>query len=342
MDQVMDALVLHGPGDYRWETAWPLPSIPEGWALVEVMAAGICGSDLPRLMSTGVYHHPIILGHEFAGRVAVGTGRWQPGDRVAVLPIIPCGNCRGCAVGPFHCGRYDFIGSRRDGGFARYCAVPAANLFSLPDSISYVEGAFIEPIAVTLHLLRRSGMQPGARVLVFGGGSIGILAAQWVKILGAGEIVLADIRDESLAVAHLCGLKQTVNPRSEDFSRIGPFDLVIEAAGATAALLAGIEQAAACGTVAIVGRETRDTVIPVASFERLMRKELRLLGSWGYDLREDEDLLRRELAAGSFVLKPMVTQHVPLRDGIGLIAKMWRHEMFYCKVLLAIDGGSSC
>ena len=328
----MKALVLHAPENLAYEPEWSTPAVPHSWALVKVHASGICGSDLPRIMQTGAYHHPMIPGHEFSGEVMDAGGSQLPvGARVAVLPIIPCGECDGCRIGPFHCTHYDFIGSRRDGGFSEFCPVPAVNLFPIPDNLSYEEGALIEPIAVTLHVIRRSGMTPGARVLVFGAGAIGILAAQWAGILGAREVVIADLRDESLAIARSCGIKNVVNPRSEAFSALGTFDFVFEAAGSTSALVAGIEHAAPRSTLTVVGREVIDTVIPLAVFERLMRKELTIAGCWGYDLKGDTQLVFQVLEKSQLVLTPMVTHRLDLQDGSRFIQEMWKKSFFYCK-----------
>ncbi len=334
----MEALVLYAPEMLAFEPEWSVPDAPSGWPLVKVHASGICGSDLPRIMQTGAYHHPMIPGHEFSGEILnPGSSGIPIGTRVAVLPIIPCGNCAGCQVGPFHCTHYDFIGSRRDGGYAAVCPVPGENLFRLPPNLTYPEGAFIEPIAVTLHVVRRSGMTPGARVLVFGGGAIGILTAQWASILGAAEVVLADLRDESLQIAANCGISLTINPLSEDFTRLGSFDFVFEAAGATAALLSAIDRAGPRATLTVVGRETRDTLIPLPVFERMMRKELTLNGCWGYDLKGDTDLVYRVLESGQLTLAPMITHQLDLKDGPQFIQGMWNKSFFYCKAQFIIE-----
>ncbi len=334
----MRALVLYGAGALRYESGWPDPVPAGGWALVRVTASGICGSDLPRVMQTGAYSHPLIPGHEFSGTVAeTHSPSVRAGDRVAVLPIIPCGHCPGCQTGPFHCESYDFLGSRRDGGFAEYCTVPAENLFPLAKTITDEGAAFVEPLAVTLHVLRRSGMPQGARVLVFGGGGIGILIAEWAKALGADEVVLADLREESLKVAAACGVPRTVNPRSEDFAKLGEFTYIFEAAGSTAAVLSAIERAEPRATLTIVGREVNDTIIPHAVFERLMSKEMDIKSCWGYDLREDRAFLHDQLSAGRFVLEPMISHRIDLCDGPKMIAAMWRKSTFYCKAMFTIS-----
>jgi len=333
----MKALVLHAPQKFNFEPAWSDITLPDGWVGVRVRASGICGSDLPRMMQTGAYHHPMIPGHEFSGEVITsGQSDIKLGDRVAVLPIIPCGKCDGCKIGPFHCSQYDFIGSRRNGGFAEYCAVPLQNLFPLPANTGYEEGAFIEPIAVTLHVLRQSGMEPGARVLVFGAGAIGILTAQWASILGAREVVIADLRDESLAIAAECRIGKVINPRSAEFKSLSGFDFIFEAAGSTAALLLAIELAAPRATLTVVGRETKDTVVPLPAFEHLMRKELTVKGCWGYDLRQDADLVYKVLEAGQLILTPMITHRLRLQEGPEFIRGMWNKSFFYCKAMFML------
>lgn len=333
----MKALVLHNPQDLVFETQWPMPSNPSNWPLLKVHASGICGSDLPRIMKTGSYHHPIILGHEFSGTVAdSGDSQLQIGEQAAVIPIIPCGQCSGCEIGPFHCTQYDFIGSRRDGGFAEYCAVPPTNLFSLPPNIQPDEGAFIEPLAVTLHALRRYSLSESSRTLVFGGGAIGILCAQWAKILGSSEVILADIRDEALYIAQACGVNHVVNPRSEEFKTLGEFDHIIEAAGATKALFDSITLARSRGTLTLIGREIKDILLPLDLFELILRKELDIKGSWGFDLHQDREFINKTLSEGKLILSPMITHQIDLSEGTKIIPEMWKKSFYFCKVMFRI------
>ena len=127
----LKAYVLHEIGELRYEDR-PLPEIRPGWALVKVLAAGICSSDIPRIFEKGTYHFPTIPGHEFSGQVEKAAnesdGKWV-GKRVGVFPLIPCKKCPSCQKGQYEtCTNYDYIGSRRDGGFAEYVAVPVWNL----------------------------------------------------------------------------------------------------------------------------------------------------------------------------------------------------------------------
>ncbi len=335
----MKALVIHGPGRYGVERDWPPPQSRPGWSVVRVRFAGVCGSDLVRFARTGSYHHPMVLGHEFSGTVeepAPGS-RFIRGDAVAVLPLIPCGTCAGCLSGqPFHCSRYQFLGSRNDGGFAEYCLVPEENLFPLPPGLELRSGAFIEPIAVGLHVARRSGFTPGGTALIFGAGSIGLLVGLWLRELGASRVVLADLRSDSLAMARRLGFAEAVDPTGPGFADLLAFDFVFEAAGSGRALLAAIEKTRDLGSLTVVGRDSQDSRIPLASFERLMRKELAVQGCWGYNLRGEEAVVTDALRRGALPVGLMVTQEVSLEESPRLIAGMIEGKFYYCKAMIAL------
>ena len=336
----MKALVLYGPGEYRIDPDWPMPDVKAGWVRIRVRYAAICGSDLPRFTTTGSYHHPMILGHEFAGEVerpATGSSRFKGGERVAVLPIIPCGNCPGCVLGePFHCENYQFLGSRNDGGFAEYCVAPETNLFRLPDEISMRAGAMIEPAAVALHAVRRSGFVPGQSALVFGAGAIGLLIGLWLKIFGGRQVAMVDLRDENLELARSMGFKDVYNPESVAAGLSGLFDHTFEAAGSNAALLEAVERTETKGTLTVVGRDTVDTRIPLGSFEKLMRREMSLRGSWGYNLRGDSDFLQESLLPGRLDPDRLISSEVALDDAPQTIKRMADGAFWHSRVVVKI------
>lgn len=155
----MKAWVLHGVNEIRFETLEkPVPD--RGEVLVAVRAVGICGSDIPRIYKTGAHRHPLIPGHEFAGVVeALGEGVdavWQ-GKRVGIFPLIPCRSCLPCRNKQYEmCRNYDYLGSRRNGGFTEYVAVPVECLIELPQQVSFAEAAMLEPMAVAAHAMRRT------------------------------------------------------------------------------------------------------------------------------------------------------------------------------------------
>lgn len=150
----------------------PVPALGSGEVLVAVRAAGICGSDIPRVYRTGAHRHPLIPGHEFSGEVVElgeNVDRSWLGKRVGVFPLIPCRSCEPCRRKQYEmCRNYDYLGSRRDGGFAEYVAVPVWNLLALPQSVSYEEAAMLEPMAVAVHAMRRMWSESDIRISEYG------------------------------------------------------------------------------------------------------------------------------------------------------------------------------
>ena len=154
----MKAWKLSDIGDFEY-TDVDIPGIGDNEVLVKVRAAGICGSDIPRVYKDGAHNMPLTIGHEFAGEVA-DTGKGVPkdwnGKRVGIFPLIPCKECIACKQRKYEmCRNYSYLGSRRDGGFAEYVSVPEWNLIELPDLVDFEVAAMLEPMAVATHAMRR-------------------------------------------------------------------------------------------------------------------------------------------------------------------------------------------
>ncbi len=197
----MKAWVLYDIGAIHLEEA-DRPEPAENEVLVAVKAAGICGSDIPRIYRTGAHVHPLIPGHEFAGQV-VRLGkkvdeRWQD-QRVGVFPLIPCRNCPPCRKQHYElCRGYSYLGSRRDGGFAEYVTVPEWNLIRLPDNVSYRQAAMMEPMAVAVHAMRSAipdDADRGMPIAVCGFGTIGILLAMFLIEAGYSNLYVIGNKD---------------------------------------------------------------------------------------------------------------------------------------------------
>lgn len=188
----MRVVRLHGARDVRLADE-PMPKPINGDVLVRVTAVGICGSDLHWYAEGSIgdaqLGHPLILGHEFAG-VVVDTGQ-----RVAVEPSIPCGVCAECLEGnPNLCETQRFAGhGTQDGALREYIAWPSHCLFPLPDSLSDVDGAVLEPLGVAIHAVDLGHVKPGMTVGVFGCGPIGLLILQVARAAGAVQLVATDL-----------------------------------------------------------------------------------------------------------------------------------------------------
>lgn len=331
----MKAYVLHGIGDLRYEEA-PLPEIRPGWALVRVLAAGICSSDVPRIFQKGTYHFPTIPGHEFCGVVedaASPEDRSWVGKRAGVFPLIPCKTCASCREGRYEtCEHYDYIGSRRDGGFAEYAAVPVWNLLELPEAVSDVQGALLEPAAVALHAARRAEIFPGASVCVVGTGAIGLLAGQWAKRLGAVRVAVKGRSGAKGQIVQRCGLEylQDARPGEE-------FDRVIEAVGSAQALEESLLLTKPGGRLVLMGNPDGARALSQDLYWRILRKQLTLTGTWNSSYGgegSDWAAAVQAMADGGLKTDALVT-HV--LDGTELargLAIMREHSEPYCKLVL--------
>ena len=178
MQEVMRAAVLHKPGEITIESV-PRPEVGPNEALVRVVGCGVCGSDIPRMLTKGAHKLPLICGHEFSGRIAAlgsGMDEWKEGELVAIPPLIPCFKCAQCLIGePSRCEDYDYFGSRRDGAYAEYVNVPASNLLRVPEGIDPTAVALADPAAIALHAIGKTNLTLGQRVAVVGCGPIGLV-----------------------------------------------------------------------------------------------------------------------------------------------------------------------
>lgn len=329
----MRALVAYGPNDLRLEKI-DIPEFQADEVLIQVKACGICGSDMPRALQGAVHSYPIIFGHEFSGCVAaVGSQVTQvkAGDRVTAAPLLPCGTCRYCRMGrPAMCETYDFIGSRRQGAFAEYIAVKAANVILLAPDTDYLAGAMIEPISVALHGIGRVRMQAGATVAVFGAGTIGLLTLQCLKAIGAGKVYVVDVVAAKLDIAKQLGADVIINAMACDpvqfMQEHGQPSAVFETAGTPITQRQSIEAVEKLGKVSFIGTATRDFLLPPHSFEKILRGELEVTGSWmsysapypGYEWPAVALLLEQ----GKIKTEPLITHKFKLEDGLAAFITM--------------------
>lgn len=324
----MKAAVLHAPGDLRVEDV-PVPEIGPDDVLIEVKAAGICGSDIGRVMVTGTYHFPTIPGHEFAGRVEkVGTSvsHLKVDDRVAVAPLMPCRACQWCEAGRFHlCDDYDFMGSRSDGAFAQYLCAPAANVLKVPDNVPYEVAATIEPAAIILHGIHKLDIKLGDAVAVVGCGALGYFALQFAKLSGARPLIAIDVDDDKLELARQVGADLCLNPARDDVvartrEATGGRGVMVslECAGSEPGRNLSIMVAAKQGTIMLYGTAYGDVTFAEKAFARIVREELQVIGSWNsYSLpfpgKEWFDIIGL-LGDGRLTVEPLITHRATLEE----------------------------
>ena len=221
MADTMRCAVLRGVRDLAIASR-PIPVPRPNEALVQVQSVGVCGSDIHYYthgrIGNYVVREPMILGHECAGVVvAVGNDvtRVAPGDRVALEPGYTCGKCYYCRTGHYNlCPDVVFMATPPiDGALCEYVAWPENFCFPLPDSMSFDQGAMMEPLAVGLWAVERAQVRPGDAVAIFGSGTIGLCALQAAKAAGATTLIAVDIQDFRLGHASRLGATHVINDR---------------------------------------------------------------------------------------------------------------------------------
>ncbi len=332
----MKAYVLHGINDLRYEDV-DMPTCPEGWAIVKVKAAGICSSDIPRIYTKGTYHFPTIPGHEFSGMVySVGTDRDKAlvGKHVGVFPLIPCRTCPQCQDKLYEmCSIYDYIGSRRDGGFAEYVAVPCWNLLVLPENVDYITGAMLEPLSVAYHAMKIAEIKYGYKVGIIGTGMIGICAGQWAKSLGAAEVTVMGRSGDKRGLVESCGLRYDI--LSDNM--IPQYDIVLEAVGTPTAIESALAVAKPAATVVLMGNPSGDISLKQNVYWSILRKQLCIKGTWNsqYDGANASDWTKviEALAAGQVKVDTVITHTFPKEDMMKALSLMKNHAETFCKVM---------
>ncbi|MFC3997310.1 L-idonate 5-dehydrogenase [Nocardiopsis sediminis] len=318
----MRAVRVHGPGDLRVDDI-PDPVPGEGEVAIAVEWGGICGSDISYYRhgrsGTAQLRDPLVLGHEFAGRVAAlgpGTTGIEVGTPVTVHPALPVGDeplparlagrtnlyprVRYSGSAAFH--------PHTDGGFSQLTTVQAHQLRPLPEGVGTREGALAEPLAVAMHAVNRAGGVAGRDATVNGAGPIGSLVVAALKHAGAARVTVADLNDASLAIARAMGADDTRNI-ADGQSLPADAELVFEASGAPGALGGVLASTARGGTLVQVGN-LPGTEAPAALGD-LVTREITWIGSYRF-VDEIDDALAA-LATG-LDLTPLMTHAFGLDD----------------------------
>ena len=319
----MQAARLFGIGDLRRvEVDIPVPGAGE--VLIKIEAAGICGTDRHLFKGEFPCAPPVTLGHEFSGIVvAVGDGvTLAKGSRVACDPNIACGVCDACRRGRVNlCASNVAIGIHRDGGFAQYAAIPAHRAHILPMDLNPAHGAFCEPLACTLHGMDMGAAIPGERVIILGGGVIGLLAVQLARAAGATVMLVtrqAAKRDLALNLgaditASDVGHAKQIWPQGAD--------LVVECAGVHDTIAAAPRLARAGGRVVVMGVLPKGEMVAFEPFDLLFR-EIQLHHAFLNPFTQSRAVAM--IASGSIRIDPLISRVIGLQDAPDAIANLPR------------------
>ena len=317
----MRGLVVRGPGRVALEQL-PDPVLVPGSVLLRPVLVGMCGTDLDIIDGTidpAYVRLPLVLGHEWSGVVVdPGTSLEAPpvGALVVVEGIVPCGHCPACLTGDTNrCRTYDEFGFVRDGAAADLLVAPAGLVHVLAPSVSAESGALIEPASVVLRALRRAAPAAGARVLVVGDGSVGLLAVKLLGLCEPSSITLLGARAEQAALAASAGADVFLT-RPEQAG--DGYDLVVEAAGAAAAVSVALRSAGRGGTVLLLGLAGTGATADLP-IDDLVNGDITVMGSFSYTRSAWAEVVEL-LNSGRLDLGSLVTHRYPLEEFAAALA----------------------
>lgn len=339
----MRAAVWYAKEDVRVEeVAEPTPK--KGEVLIRVERTGICGTDLHEYLAGPIVAQPgTILGHEYSGTVieaGEGVKGMSPGDRVAGIGVVGCGSCYYCRRALTSlCDTPTFIGLRTPGTLAPLASVPASALFVVPEGLSLVDAALVEPLAVSFHAVLRSRLAVGESVYIAGAGPIGLGVVQAARVAGASEIIVSEVSSRRREVALELGATRVVDPTVED--AVAVTQSLTFGRGADVGFDTAGVQAAFDSAVAAVRKRGR--LVGVAAWERpatvsmtdLLLREINFLYSFAYEPEDEVPRILKLMARGEFKTDSLITSQIGLDEIVsGGFEELRDHRDAQVKILV--------
>lgn len=319
----------------------PVPK--EGEALIKVMSAGICGSDIGAFRGTnGLVSYPRVIGHELAGEIVSipenNRKGLKPGDKVIADPYLYCGKCYPCNIGRTNCcTSLKVLGVHVDGGIAEFFTHPADMLVQVPADMPWELVPLAEPLTIALHGLHRLQLSKGEHIAIFGAGPIGLLAAMGALRYGAVPIMV-DLVPERLAMARELGVAHTINLKEETLlERIEKIthgrlcECVMEASGANAAIRSSLDIVSHAGRIIFTGWPKQETPIPT---DMITKKEIDIRGA-RTSAGEFEEAIEL-IHTGKVNVKAILTKVVSLAQAADAVRDIEKNPGDYLKVNIMI------
>jgi len=336
----MKAVIIEKPGKVSVkEIQYPQQGKDE--IVIQVKNCGVCATDFHIYKGDYVGSYPIVPGHEISGIVVeLGPDVSGPevGTRVTVDPNIYCGACHFCRTNrPNHCKNWQALGVTRNGGFAEYMAVNYKNVYKIPDSMSFIEAAFVEPVSCIVYGLRKLKIINGDNVLIFGAGPIGLQMAQLIQHGNAASVTITDLKPARLELAKKLGISRAIlsdNKLLQVLKGITPlgFDVVVDATGVAKVIEMAISCAKNTGKIMFFGVCPPEDRIMISPFE-IYKRDLEIYGSYAlcYTFYPALDLINNKVLD----VKSIVSDHVCLEDlPVVLKSKKFREDSM--KIMLDI------
>jgi 2-desacetyl-2-hydroxyethyl bacteriochlorophyllide A dehydrogenase len=328
----MRALVYTAPGQVEMQEQ-PRPSALAGDEEIAIQVAGVCGSDISGFLGhSALRKPPLVLGHEL-------VGRRRNGRRVVANPLVSCGHCNACISGAQNlCDSWKLLGlGTTPGTFAEYVALPSAQVYEVPDSLTSEQAILAEPLANIVHMLRIVAPPPFFRFAIVGAGTMGALALLASLRIGARDVLAVDVNDERLAIMRQLGASAVVNVSGAEQAEQAKsaagrgYDVVLDASGSAAARQMAFDLCRPGGQVVLLGMGTQRSEV---NFVTSIRKEHRVVMSFAYtpaDFRRSLDLL----IAGEINLTPW-TVRMPLERGQEAMERMSHNPGVALKMMLQV------
>ena len=323
-----------------------IPQIKEDECLIKIKNVGICSSDIQRGFGGGAYFYPLIMGHEMSGEVSkIGENveGFDIGDKVGIFPLLPCFKCDFCKQKKYvRCKSYSYYGSRTNGGYAQYLNIKSWNLIKIDQKLNFKDIACLEPMSVALHCLKRVGLYENninnLSIVIIGAGFLGLLAAQILKIKFPNhKLTVIDRNDFKLNIAKkysdqtfLLDTKESWKNFLDDENR-NNFDIAIEATGVPESFINSIELTKEGGKCLWMGNITNDLSIDKKIISSILRKEIKIIGTWNSDYdpdaktddwRESIDLIKNYNVSPS----QLITHYINLDEIPSYITKLYKHK----------------
>ncbi|MEJ7458872.1 NAD(P)-dependent alcohol dehydrogenase [Staphylococcus saprophyticus] len=347
--ETMNISLLNKPFDMEMKEV-KVPKIGATDVLVKVMAVGVCGSDVHYYehgrVGEFVVEKPLILGHECSGVVTdIGSNvtRFKVGDRVAIEPGVPCGECEYCKSGKYNlCPDVEFLATPPvDGALSQYISHPEGFLFHIPEALSYEEASLNEPFSVGVQACKRANVQPGSTVVIMGMGPVGLMAVVAAKAFGATKIIVSDLEkirlDEALKLGatHAINIKEEgVATRINEITKGKGVNYAFETAGNPIALQNALAALNNGGTLAIVGLPQQENIELNIPF--IANHEINIVGIFRYANTYDMGL--EMLASTSADLNTMFTDAYDLNEAKEAMEQARTNKSGSLKVMVYPNG----
>ncbi len=343
----MKALVYTKPYCLEYSD-FPEPVAGDDDVLIRVKACGICGSDVHGFTGkTGRRIPPLVMGHEAAGvieEVGKNVKDFERNDRVCFDSTVYCNKCEPCRRGWYNrCEKRQVLGVsvpafKRHGAFAEYVAVPWWIVSKIPDNMSFIQSALLEPVSIATHAANRAPISADDTVVVIGAGTIGLFILQASKLRGAAKVIVSDINEFRLDIARKLGADEVVNPGKSALKKVilgetndKGADVAFEAVGYAETFADAVSVTKIGGHVVAVGNLQKTAEF---NLQELVARELTFAGSYASsgEFRDCIDLV----ASGKISVELLISDVLPLEDGPRAFERLLKAEENLLKIVLEV------